>query len=201
MRGPGNTPGAWGMETGDRRTRRAFGARSARAARAHRSEPGPARRAARRRRKVRLVAPPCAGRRCRPDQARHGHGAVACGARMCRPRRPSKCESIATDRSRRYRAFRTSVRALASSSRRRSPRCSVSRPIGSRSGSATPVTRPARPPTAAGRPPRSRRRRASRPGSFCSNCSARRRWRSTPRRATSSRAAEGSKREASRSAA
>ena len=50
-------------------------------------------------------------------------------------------------------------------------------PDGSRCGSATPVTRPVRPPTAAGRPPRSRRRRASRPGGFCSSCLARRRWR------------------------
>ena len=35
------------------------------------------------------------------------------GARMCRPLRRSRCESIATDRSRRCRAFRTSVRELA----------------------------------------------------------------------------------------
>ena len=79
MRGPGNTPGAWGMETAIDELAERLGVNPL--ALRERIDPSPVRREERRvgAEKNRLVAASCPWRGYRTHQAWHGHGAVALG--------------------------------------------------------------------------------------------------------------------------
>ena len=111
---PRQYAGRLGHGDGDRRARRASGARSASScasasirARCGARSGGSARRRSAGRAATRRAPTPARSSAAWAWRSRFG-------ARMCRPRPPSKCGSIATDRSRRCRAFRTSARASAS---------------------------------------------------------------------------------------
>ena len=171
--GPGNTPGALRPRAGDRRTGRAARHRSAGAARPDRPEPGAARGAAPRRRADRLETPARARRRSRAGEARPRRGAVAVGrqcADQCRLRGARDARRLgggAVERAgyrhrHRHGAGAGRGRGARTSPRRRSP-CA----------SATPSFPPGRPPMAAARPPRSRRRPAPPRGACCRCCFAR----------------------------
>ena len=90
MRAPGNTPGAFALESAIDELAEKLGLDPL--ALRERIDPSPVRREERRvgAERIGWSAPPCAGRGKRADQARPRHGAVAVG-RQCAARASARC--------------------------------------------------------------------------------------------------------------